>query len=156
MFASSHAAVRRGSAALTVGCLLILSVAALRLLFDADEQQTRFLGRPVGTACWFKARFGVPCPNCGMTRSAILASRGEILRAPAAPEQPAQPALVICFLAIGAAVASLGAIQRLGRAAQVLRAQSAMRVVVIACGSVAASVWIGGWMVEVARCLRQR
>jgi len=55
MFASSHAAVRRGSAALTVGCLLILSVAALRLLFDADEQQTRFLGRPVGTACWFKA-----------------------------------------------------------------------------------------------------
>jgi hypothetical protein len=154
MFASSHAAVRRGSAALTVGCLLILSVAALRLLFDADEQQTRFLGRPVGTACWFKARFGVPCPNCGMTRSAILASRGEILRATRIA--PGGPALVICFLAIGAAVASLGAIQRLGRAAQVLRAQSAMRVVVIACGSVAASVWIGGWMVEVARCLRQR
>jgi hypothetical protein len=154
MFASSHAAVRRGSAALTVGCLLILSVAALRLLFDADEQQTRFLGRPVGTACWFKARFGVPCPNCGMTRSAILASRGEILRATRIA--PGGPALVICFLAIGAAVASLGAIQRLGRAAQVLRAQSAVRVVVIACGSVAASVWIGGWMVEVARCLRQR
>jgi hypothetical protein len=154
MFASSHAAVRRGSAALTVGCLLILSVAALRLLFDADEQQTRFLGRPVGTACWFKARFGVPCPNCGMTRSAILASRGEILRATRIA--PGGPALVICFLAIGAAVASLGAIQRLGRAAQVLRAQSAMRVVVIACGSVAASVWIGGWMVEVACCLRQR
>ena len=93
MFASSHAAVRRGSAALTVGCLLILSVAALRLLFDADEQQTRFLGRPVGTACWFKARFGVPCPNCGMTRSAILASRGEILRATRIA--PGGPALVI-------------------------------------------------------------
>ena len=154
MFASSHAAVRRGSAALTVGCLLILSVAALRLLFDADEQQTRFLGRPVGTACWFKARFGIPCPNCGMTRSAILASRGEILRA--ARIAPGGPALVICLLTVGAAVTSLGAIQRLGRAAQVLRAQSAMRVVVIACGSVAASVWIGGWMVEVARCLRQR
>ncbi|MGD0000108.1 MAG: DUF2752 domain-containing protein [Bryobacteraceae bacterium] len=154
MFASSHAAVRRGSAALTVGCLLILSVAALRLLFDADEQQTRFLGRPVGTACWFKARFGVPCPNCGMTRSAILASRGEILRA--ARIAPGGPALVICLLTVGAGVASLGAIQRWGRASQVLRAQSAMRVVVIACGSVAASVWIGGWMVEVARCLKQR
>jgi len=154
MFASSHAAVRRGSAALTVGCLLILSVAALRLLFDADEQQTRFLGRPVGTACWFKARFGIPCPNCGMTRSAILASRGEILRA--ARIAPGGPALVICLLTVGAGVASLGAIQRWGRAAQVLRAQSVVRVVVISCGIVAASVWIGGWMVELARCLKQR
>jgi hypothetical protein len=134
--------------------VLILSVFAVRLFFDADEQQTRFLGRPIGTACWFKARFGIPCPNCGMTRSAILASRGEILRA--ARIAPGGPALVICLLAIGAAVASLGAIQRWGRAAQVLRAQSAVRSIVIACGIVAASVWIGGWIVEVARCLRQR
>jgi len=154
MSASLRPAVRRGSAALTVGCLLILSVFAVRLLFDADEQQTRLLGRPIGTACWFKARFGIPCPNCGMTRSAIVAARGEILRA--ARIAPGGPALVLCLLTIGAAVAGLGAIQRWGRAALVLRAQSAVRVVVIACGIVAASVWIGGWMVEVARCLRQR
>jgi hypothetical protein len=146
--------VRRGSASLIVGCLLILSVFALRLFFDADEQQTRFLGRPIGTACWFKARFGIPCPNCGMSRSAILASRGEIHRA--ARIAPGGPALVICFLTIGVAVTSLGAIQRWGRASQVLRAQSAARVVVIAGGSLAASVWFGGWIVEVARCLRQR
>ena len=154
MSASTLPDVRRGVAAMTVGCLLILSVFALRLFFYADEQQTRLLGHPIGTACWFKARFGVPCPNCGMTRSAILAARGEILRA--ARIAPGGPALVICLLAIGAAVTSLGAIQRWGRAAQVLRAQSAVRVVVISCGIVAASVWIGGWVVEVAHCLRQR
>lgn len=154
MCASSRPAIRRGNAALTAGCLLILSVFALRLFFDADEQQTRFLGRPIGTACWFKARFGIPCPNCGMTRSVILAARGEILRA--ARIAPGGPVLVICLLTIGAAVISLGAIQRWGRASQVLRAQSAVRVIVIVCGVVAASVWIGGWIFEVACCLRQR
>src|SRR5712692_2950279 len=61
-----------------VGVFLFLQLAAVRFLTWADTSRVWVLGRELHWDCWFKERFGIPCPTCGMTRSVILTLHGHL------------------------------------------------------------------------------
>jgi hypothetical protein len=62
--------------------IAILAQAALvRLFLAADEARVYLLGRPIEIECAFRARFGLPCPGCGLTRSVVMAVHGQLGRA---------------------------------------------------------------------------
>lgn len=144
----------RGLAPLAAGALLILGVGALRLLFDADETHSWFLGRTFGSACWFRAHYGIPCPNCGMTRSLILAAHGEFARS--FHLAPGGAAMVPAALLTGLMLGAFGAVMLWGRPSAVRRLREALRITVLACAGLSATIWLGGWATEVAHGLVSR
>lgn len=55
------------------------SVWVVSLLFAPAKAETvTFLGDPWGGACAFREATGVPCPQCGMTRSWVHLARGHV------------------------------------------------------------------------------
>ena len=151
LFCGQH---RLGLAPLAAGCLLLAGLGAFRFLFDADEAHSWFLGHTFGAACWFRARFGIPCPNCGMTRSLILAAHGEFARS--LRLAPGGLATVLASAATSLMLGALGAAMLWGQTSAVRKLQAALRATVLACAGVSASVWLGGWMVQVVQGLRSR
>jgi hypothetical protein len=134
------------------GIFLLAMVAAARVLFSVAGDQTFFLGRAFGAVCSFRARFGIPCPNCGMTRSVILAAHGEFSQA--AHFSWGGVALVVGMLIVAVALLTLGAIQFRGDAEAARRASRAFRKFVLTMSASVAVVWAIGWGVAVWRCLR--
>ena len=96
-------------AALVTGTLFISQVAALRAFASADSQHVWILGRELEWACSFQLAFGIPCPNCGMTRSMILFVHGAV--ADALRLNPAGPLLVLAMLAAGVILVLRGTAQ---------------------------------------------
>ena len=45
------------------------------------DQWSYFMGEQMGGPCDFREASGHPCPTCGMTRSWVRASRGQLLEA---------------------------------------------------------------------------
>jgi hypothetical protein len=143
---------RRGLAPLAAAGLLVLGLCALRFLFEADQEHSWFLGRAFGSACWFRVHFGIPCPNCGMTRSLILAAHGEFAHS-------VRLAAGGTAMVLGAGLASLalgilGVTMLRGRTAGAGRMQNVARVSVLAIAAGTAGVWLGAWAVQVVRALR--
>jgi hypothetical protein len=145
---------RSGLAPLAAACLLLLGVCALRFLFEADEAHSWFLGHSFGSACWFRVHFGIPCPNCGMTRSLILAAHGEFARS--VRLAPGGAAMVLAAVVVSLMLGALGAAMLWGRASVIRALQTAARVTVLAGAALSASVWLGGWAVQVVRNLSSR
>lgn len=145
---------RRGLAPLATACVLLVGVGALRILFDADEAHSWFLGHAFGSTCWFRAHVGIPCPNCGMTRSLILAAHGEFGRSWRLA--PGGAATLLASIVAGLMLGAFGVAQFWGRPSIVRWFQTALRVTVLACAGLSASVWLGGWAVEVVRILNSR
>jgi hypothetical protein len=79
------------------GAVLLVHLAAVRFLLTADAARVYFLGRPLDWACSFHARFGLPCPTCGMTRSVVMMLHGH----PADAWRLAPGGPVAVFLAFG-------------------------------------------------------
>jgi hypothetical protein len=154
MPASARTGGWRGLAPLAAASLLLGGVGALRCLFQADEAQSWFLGHTFGSACWVRIHFGIPCPNCGMTRSLILAAHGEFARS--LRLAPGGAAMVLATLATSLMLAALGAGMLWGRPSAIRKLQAALRVTVLACAGLSASVWLGGWAVQVVHSLRLR
>jgi hypothetical protein len=142
----------RGWAPLAAACVLLLGLSALRFLFEADEQHSWFLGHAFGSACWFRARMGIPCPNCGMTRSLILAAHGEF--ALSWRLAPGGVAMILASIVASLMLGAFGVVLLCGRLSTVRWFQTALRVTVLACAGLSASVWLGGWAVEVVRSFR--
>lgn len=86
--------------------LVFLGLAALFGLLVLAAQSKIDIGWWFGP-CGFKQRYGLPCPGCGMTASALAFGRGEIVKA--FYNQPAA-ALFCCVLAIIAFLAFFMAI----------------------------------------------
>jgi hypothetical protein len=151
-----HASVgyerRRGLAPLAAAGLLVAGLCALRFLFTADEDQSWFLGHTFGSACWFRLHFGIPCPNCGMTRSLILAAHGELARSVSLAAGGAAVVLGAGFASL--ALGILGVTMLRGRMEEVRKIQNAARVSVLALAAGAGGVWLGAWAVQVIRALR--
>ena len=143
-----------GLAPLAAASLLLGRVCALRFLFQADEAHSWFLGHTFGSACWFRAHFGFPCPNCGMTRSLILAAHGEFARSMRLA--PGGLAMVVATLATSVMLAALGAGMLWGRPSTVRKLQAALCATVLACAGLSAFVWLGGWAIQVMRSLGSR
>jgi len=64
-----------------VGSVIWLDALLIRLLLQANEDAVFFLGRKIEWVCGLRARYGLPCPTCGLTRSVILTLHGELTRA---------------------------------------------------------------------------
>jgi len=85
------------TAPLATALLLLASLAGVRLAMRADAGHVWLLGRLFGSACAFREHFGVPCPNCGMSRSIVLTMHGNMVEAMSL--NPAGPLLVLGVLA---------------------------------------------------------
>ena len=95
--------MRTKKAPLVVAALMVAVLAAARAALRADEEHVWLLGRLFDSACAFRVRFGIPCPNCGMTRSFILAVHGQL--GEALRLNPAGPLLVLGMFAAAAMLA---------------------------------------------------
>lgn len=142
----------RGLAPLAASSALALGVEALRCCFTADEQHSWFLGHVFGAACAFRVHFGIPCPNCGMTRSLILAAHGEFTRA--ASVAPGGAAMVLASALASALLALLGVTMLSGRTEAIRRTQTATRVGVLTAAAATAGIWFAGWAWQVVHALR--
>lgn len=61
--------------------LAVGSLTAAVLVSPGAGESTWLLGSPFGGECGSKVLLGIPCPQCGMTRSWVHAVRGDLLRA---------------------------------------------------------------------------
>jgi hypothetical protein len=147
MPASARSGRWRGLAPFAAALLLLCGVCALRLLFQADEAHSWFLGHTFGSACWFRTQFG-------MTRSLILAAHGEFARSMRLA--PGGLAMVLASVATSLMLGALGAAMLWGQPSAVRRLQAASRVTVLACAGLSAAIWLGGWAIQVVHCLTLR
>src|SRR5918997_1665966 len=67
---------RPGATAGTTGALVALQLVLWRAVASATDASVTIAGQELNWACSFKQQFGVPCPNCGMTRSVLLTLHG--------------------------------------------------------------------------------
>ena len=142
----SHPGSKPGIAALCTGAATLLQGAIAALLFSADLDRVYFLGRPIRWVCGFRARFGLPCPTCGMTRSIVLSLHGEIARAWRLA--PAGPVVVFGLLAFAIALLAL-AFTQLRRVPKWEAVTTVwFRRSALLYSVVTVLVWAGGWTVR--------
>ena len=93
---------RPGSVPGLAGTALLASLAGLRAIASADLNSVTFAGHVLDGVCWFRQRFGVPCPFCGMTRSFLFTLHGQLTSA--WQLNPAGLLLVLGLIALGCAL----------------------------------------------------
>ena len=149
-----NCANRPGFSAFLVGCSIAAQCALTRLLFTADAARVYLLGRPILWECGLRARYGVPCPACGMTRSVVLALHGEWS---AAWQMAPGGVAAVLGLLLAAAVAWALAFAQWRQAsrweAAVGRAISRWAPVY---GAAATVIWLAGWASAFQAALRLR
>ena len=137
---------RPGFSAFLIGCAIFLQCALTRLLLSADSARVYWLGRPILFECGIRARYGVPCPTCGMTRSVVLALHGNWTAA--WQMSPGGAAAVFGVLLAGCAAWALAFVQW----RRALQWETALVETIWRWGSlygVAATVlWLAGWMTQ--------
>jgi hypothetical protein len=125
------------SASVVAGSVIWLDALLLRLLFQANEDVVYFLGRKLEWVCELRARYGLPCPTCGLTRSVILTLHGEIARASAV--NPSGPVFAFGILAIGTALLLLPLFPRFS---------TTFRRAALAYSAAAVLFWLAEWVVR--------
>ena len=144
--------VRIAPAAAAAAAIVLQAVVA-RLLLNADEQRVYWLGRPIDVECAFRARFGLPCPGCGLTRSVVLALHGHFLRS--WNMAPGGAAAVAGGLALAAGLGALAIFGLRGSpAARRLRVELPRWA--IAAAGVVFVIWAGGWATAFAQAIAHR
>ena len=133
-----------GAAAGTVGALLALQVALAGALGSATTESVSFAGRELHWGCSFREWFGIPCPNCGMTRSVLLSLHGQITEA--ASLNPAGPLLVLGLLLFSASMFFLMAYERRHAGAALVRVRTAITRGSLAYAAMMLAVWMGHWV----------
>ncbi|UCF43343.1 MAG: DUF2752 domain-containing protein [Planctomycetota bacterium] len=88
---------------LTAGVIFLVVGASFGLFWVSGHYKTTLWPFP----CGFKQKYGLPCPGCGITTSAVTFAQGRILEA--FYIQPAG-ALLCCLLALSAFLAFLVAV----------------------------------------------
>ena len=63
------------------GAAILAQLFVLRAVSTATDAYVTLAGRELQWGCTFRQAFGIPCPNCGMTRSVVFALHGEWGRA---------------------------------------------------------------------------
>ena len=135
-------------AAGVTGGVLLAQLAVLRLVSTANEQFVTLAGRELHWGCAFRDAFGIPCPNCGMTRSVVFSLHGDLARA--FEMNPAGPLLVAGGLVLGALL--LASAFRRPRAAARPPAHTFMRRVVVgtaAYGGLVFVVLLANWLRQI-------
>ncbi len=93
-----------------MGLLLLIQLAALGVVMQADRSGVRVFGRETSAACAFRRAYGIPCPNCGMMRSVVLFAHGDVREA--LWMNPAGPLFDLGLLAAGALLLAIGVLRR--------------------------------------------
>ena len=130
-----------------IALAIVAQLGLVRVLCRADEASVYVVGVPWRAVCAARARFGVPCPMCGATRSLVLTVHGEI--GLAWQLFPAGPLAVAGLCAFAIALAVLSWLVRRGARARALALRRAMAVACAAYAGAAFLVWMVDW---VARC----
>lgn len=134
---------RPGSTAAVVAALMLLQLALAGLFLRASEDEVSLAGIPIGGACLFRQRTGLPCPTCGMTRSVVLTLHG---RLPAAFRlNPAGPLWVLAVAGIAGALLWLGSRQRSAGPAEAQAAARRVRVLALVQGGAVVAVLAVHW-----------
>ena len=138
-------AFRRSDPAPVVLALAMLAQLALvRVAFRSDGQRVLLFGIPFGTDCAFRARFGFPCPGCGLTRSITLSLYGHWGQAVSL-----NPAGLLAVVGLGVFAAGL-LWYAIGRSAEVRKWLRTGSLWYIGIGS---AVWLSWWVTRVATSL---
>ncbi len=140
-----HRSARRGFPALIAGGVILADAVAARWLLRADEEHVFVLGRPIAWVCALRARFGLPCPTCGITRSVVMSLHGEFARAWRIA--PVGPAAVIGAIAFAFAMLALAWAQWSGRSAEEALAGVWLRKAALIYAAGVVAIWLGGWAV---------
>jgi hypothetical protein len=148
------ARIRAGWPPLITGIALLLACLAVRLCCSADEQQTWLFGHAFGAECAFRLRFGIPCPNCGMTRAVIVALHGQWLRAWRIA--PGGAAFVAATLVSAATLIALGIVRMRSAGPLAAKAERQAPRTIYACAVLVLMVWFAGWIAAVAQALAAR
>jgi hypothetical protein len=138
----------RCTAAAATGLVLLAQLGVWHVVLRASASQAYFLGHPIALACGVRARLGVPCPGCGVTRALGLTLHGQI--EDALRLFPAAPLAVFGIASFALVLLAYSAIERwgsAGRGAQLARATRAIGVV-YACSLIV--VWLGDWTLRLA------
>ena len=130
-----------GAAAAAVAIVMLLQLGAVVIFLHATQDGVSLAGTPIGGACLFRQRTGLPCPTCGMTRSVVLSLHGHI---PTALRlNPAGPLWVLAVATISAALLWLAWRQRAGAPAQAARR---VRILALAQGGLVGLVLAFHWI----------
>ena len=96
------------------GAALVAALGVLRAVATASLNSVSVAGHVLAWGCWFRQRFGVPCPLCGLTRSTLLTLQGQLSFA--LQLNPAGPLLALGLLALGCALLGLALCAQVPRA----------------------------------------
>ncbi len=144
----------RGFPASVVGGVILADALAARWLLRADDEHVFVLGRRIEWVCALRARYGLPCPTCGLTRSVVMSLHGDFTRAWRVA--PVGPAAVAGIVAFALALLVLARLQWAGASSAEMRTRASIRRIspVYAAGIVV--LWLGGWAFSLHSALAAR
>jgi hypothetical protein len=140
-----------GLAAALAGAAILAQLAAAAVALRADDLRVYAFGRPLAIACGVKARTGLPCPTCGLSRGVALSLHGDWARA--WQFSPLGPLLVGGLAASAAALLGLALAQRF-RPGAAGRVKSALGRAAVAYAGAATAIWLASWASTLAAALR--
>lgn len=138
-----------GATAGLVGALVLLQLGLLRALTSATTAEVFVAGHKLGWGCWFKERFGIPCPMCGMTRSVLLTLHGQVDQA--WHLNPAGVVFLVGLVLFTAAMFLLMVQQQTHARPAVNKTVRQIRIWTTAYGAMFVAVLLLHWVVEVSR-----
>ena len=131
-------AIERASPAAPIaGAVIWLDALLARILFQADPETVWFLGHRIPWVCSLRARFGLPCPTCGLTRAMILTLHGHLHAAWSVA--PSGPVFLFGLLAAATALLLLPLFPR---------SKPVLRRATLACAAAATIFWLADWFVR--------
>jgi hypothetical protein len=142
----TSAAVASGVAPAVTALTLLAQLAALRLVLGADLSRAYFLGHAIDLSCAARARWGIPCPTCGVTRSLGLALHGRLVDA--FRLFPAAPLAVFGLLCLAFALLALAWVERRGSASAREALASGIRFGSLAYAAAGAVIWLVDWLLR--------
>lgn len=139
---------RPGAPAGFTGAAIALQLLALRALAAADSTSVTFAGSELHWGCLFKQRYGIPCPNCGMTRSVLLTLHGQVAQGWAV--NPAGTLMLFGVVLFGAAMFVLMFYQRTQAAPRVERLRALIRQGSLTYACLLVFAMFAHWLYEIA------
>lgn len=135
---------RPGLAAGVFGATLLLTLAAMRIAARFEGGRVSFFGYEQHWGCWFRQRYGLPCPACGMTRSVILTLNGRFAQA----MQMNAAGMLGCLgvMLLGMALLYLMFRQRRSTKADHQRLEGRVRVWTLMYGGLLVLCWSSQWL----------
>jgi hypothetical protein len=134
------------------GLALLGQVVVARVALTADDARAYIFGRPIGLVCGFHARFGVPCPGCGITRGVAFAVHGDLARA--WRFYPAAALGVVGVALLATSLFALAALECRSTGRWPTHARRWLLRASLAYAGVATVVWLAAWTVRVLAAIR--